>query len=114
MLPCAIVQLQRRIRQGIGNAILVKLRAYGTNNHPLWFGPLDNESSNHDVVARLHKSARGDVAKVGQSQWVVARSISRRVLKEPKKSDFRPTQSFRCQSKLPCARNRAAGALVHS
>src|SRR4030095_13316127 len=58
----AIVQLQCRISQCIGNAILRELRAYGTNNRPLWFGPLNNEPSNHYLIVRLHKSACADVA----------------------------------------------------
>ena len=35
----AIVQLQCRINQCIGNSILSKLRANGTHNHFLWFSP---------------------------------------------------------------------------
>ena len=58
----AVVQLQCRISQCIGNAILSELRAYGTNNYPLWFGPLNNETSDHHVVACLNKGARTDVA----------------------------------------------------
>ena len=58
----AIVQFQGRISQCIGNAILSELRAYGANNYPLWFGPLNNEATNHHVVARLNKGARTDVA----------------------------------------------------
>src|SRR5437667_94163 len=57
----AIVQFQRRILQWIGNAKLTKLRPNGADNHSLWFGPLNNEPSNHHVVARLHKGTRGDV-----------------------------------------------------
>ena len=57
----AVVQLQCRISQCIGNAILSELRAYGTNNYPLWFGPLNNEAANHHVIARLNKGACTDV-----------------------------------------------------
>ena len=60
--PGAVMQLQCRISQCIGNAILSELRAYGTNNYPLWFGPLNNEAANHYVVACLNKGARADVA----------------------------------------------------
>ncbi len=42
--------------------MLSELRAYGANNYPLWFGPLNNEAANHYVVACLHKGARTDVA----------------------------------------------------
>ena len=37
--PRAVVQLQCRISQNIGNAILRELRANGANNHPLWSIP---------------------------------------------------------------------------
>src|SRR4029078_6142854 len=59
----AIVQLQGGIAQCIGNAILSELGTYGANNHPLWFGPLNNEASNHHVVARLHKAASANVGQ---------------------------------------------------
>src|SRR4029079_3663195 len=59
----AIVQLQGGITQCIGNAILSELRAYGANNHPLWFGALDNKAANHYVVARLHKAASANVGQ---------------------------------------------------
>ena len=61
---CAVVQFQCRISQCIGNIIwrCTELRTNGTNNHPLWSGPLNNETANHHVVARLHKAASTDVA----------------------------------------------------
>src|SRR5882724_9867128 len=59
----AIVQLQRWIKQRIGNSILSKLRTYGANNHPLCLDSLNNEPTDHHVVACLNKGARGDVTK---------------------------------------------------
>src|SRR5947208_4023207 len=32
----AVMQLQRRISQWIWNAVLIEIRTYGANNHPLW------------------------------------------------------------------------------
>src|SRR2546430_11877912 len=46
----AIVQIQYRIGQWIGNAILTELRANGSNNHTLWCCPLNDESANPDIV----------------------------------------------------------------
>src|SRR6266480_1932854 len=60
---CAVVQLQGRIKQYIGNTILSQFRANGTNNYPLWFGALNNEAADHHVVARLHKAACANVAQ---------------------------------------------------
>ena len=60
----AIVQLQGRISQGIGNTIPSKLGAYGANNYPLYLISLNNEASDHQIVAGLNKGARGDVTKV--------------------------------------------------
>ena len=37
----AVAQLQRRIGQCVGNAILSKLRAYNAHNDSLWFASLD-------------------------------------------------------------------------
>src|SRR5439155_697273 len=59
----AIVQFQRWILQWIGNAKLTELRANGADNHSFWGRALNNEPSNHHVVARLHKGTRGDVNK---------------------------------------------------
>ena len=59
----AIVQLQCRISQCIGNAILGKLRTNGANNYSLWFGPLNNEAANHHVVACLNQGAGRDVSE---------------------------------------------------
>src|SRR5207302_3644903 len=59
----AIVQFQGRILQWIGNAKLTELRPNGANNDSLRLSALDNESSDHHVVARLHKGAGTDVAK---------------------------------------------------
>ena len=59
----AVVQLQCRISQCIGNTVLSELRTNGANNYPLWFSPLNNEPANHHVVARLHKAASTDVAQ---------------------------------------------------
>ena len=39
-----------------------QLGTYGTNNHPLWLSPLNNEPANHHVVAGLHKAASTNVA----------------------------------------------------
>ena len=43
--------------------MLSELRTNGTNNYPLWLGPLNNESANHHVVTRLNKAASTDVAE---------------------------------------------------
>src|SRR6266540_3957115 len=59
-----VVQLQGRISQRIRKAILTQLRAYGANNQPLCFAPLNNEASDQRVVACLHKGARADVAQL--------------------------------------------------
>src|SRR4029077_7134747 len=58
-----IVQLQGGIRHCIGNAMLNELRTYRSNNYPLCLGSLNNESSDHHIVASLHKGAGGDVTK---------------------------------------------------
>ena len=58
----AVVQLQCRISQWIGNAKLAELWTYGSNNYPPWFGPLNYEAANHYFVACLNKGARTDVA----------------------------------------------------
>src|SRR5436305_623681 len=59
----AIVQFQGRILQWIGNPILTELRANGADDYPLGLRALDDKSSDHNVVARLHKGAGTDVAK---------------------------------------------------
>ena len=59
----AIVQLQCRISQALGTPYLGELRANGANNYSLWFGPLNNESANHHIVARLNKGARADITQ---------------------------------------------------
>src|SRR5438093_6103750 len=59
----AVVQFQCWILQWIGNTILTQLRANGADDHSLGLRALDNESSDHHVVARLHKGAGSDVAK---------------------------------------------------
>src|SRR5437660_7875559 len=74
----AIVQFQCWILQWIGNAKLTELRANGADNHSLWFGPLNNEPSNHHVVARLHKGTRGDVTKPRRRCWRCCRRRSGR------------------------------------
>ena len=58
---CAVVQLQCRIGECIGNAIWDELRTNSTHNYPLWSGPLNNETANDHVVACLHEGARADV-----------------------------------------------------
>src|SRR5947199_8773065 len=52
-----IVQFQGRILQWIGNSKLTELRANGADNYSLWVRALDNESTNHHVIALLHKGA---------------------------------------------------------
>src|SRR5436309_855672 len=59
---CAIVQFQRRINKHVGNAILRELRPNRANNYPLWLSPLNNEPSDHHIVASLNKAASTDVA----------------------------------------------------
>src|SRR5438093_6185425 len=56
----AIMQFQGRILQRIGNAILTELRANGADDHSLGLRALDDKSSDHHVVARLHKGAGTD------------------------------------------------------
>ena len=58
----AVMQLQCRISQCIGNTIVSKLWANGAHNHSLWFSPLNNEPANHHVVTRLHKAASTNIA----------------------------------------------------
>src|SRR6266436_6324775 len=53
----AIVQFQGRILQRIGNTVLTKLRANGAYDHSLGLRALDDKSSDHHVVTRLHKGA---------------------------------------------------------
>ena len=62
------MQLQGRITQSIGNAVLSKLWANRAYNNPLWFGALNNEASNHHVIACLNKSARADVTQSRDSE----------------------------------------------
>src|SRR5438477_225499 len=59
----AIVQLQGRIIQCIGNSVLSKLRPNGANNYLLRLGPLDNEAANHHVVTCLNKGASRNVSE---------------------------------------------------
>ena len=40
-----------------------ELGTYATHNDSLWLSPLDNEASDHHVVARLHKAASANVAQ---------------------------------------------------
>src|SRR5437763_1020856 len=58
----AIVELQCGISQYIWKPILCELRANGANDDPLWSNPLNNETANHHVVARLNEAAGADVA----------------------------------------------------
>src|SRR4029077_7878945 len=60
----AIVQLQGRIQQRVGNAMLRQLRTNGSNNYSLCLAPLNDEAANHDILAGLHKGARGDVTEL--------------------------------------------------
>src|SRR5437899_1885219 len=61
--PGAVVQFQCRILHWIGNAVLAKLRANGAYDDSLCSRALYDESSDHHVVARLHKAAGTDVAE---------------------------------------------------
>src|SRR5262249_16058495 len=58
-----VVQFQCRITQRIGDPMLRELRANGTNDDSLWPAPLNNETTNHRVIARLNKAARADVTQ---------------------------------------------------
>ena len=51
----AIVQFQCRISQYVGHPKWSELRANGANNYRLWFGPLNDKTANHHIVACLHK-----------------------------------------------------------
>ena len=58
-----VMQFQGRISQYIGNAVLSELRANRAHNHSLCRSSLNNETSDHHVVSRLHKAARTDIAE---------------------------------------------------
>src|SRR5260221_566992 len=58
-----VVQFQSGIRQGIGDPILSKFRANGTNDHLLRSSPLNDKTTNHHVLSRLNKTAGADVTK---------------------------------------------------
>ena len=45
--------------------MLSELGAYRANNYPLWFGPLNNESANHQVISGLDKASRANVGQSG-------------------------------------------------
>ena len=59
----AVIQLQCRISQCIGNAILSKLWANRPNNDPLWWRSFNNEAADHHVVASLDEGARADISQ---------------------------------------------------
>src|SRR3954451_19548117 len=65
----AIMQFQSGISQGIGDPKLSKLRANGTNDHPLWSSALNNKTANHNVLARLNKAAGADVTQTCLIQY---------------------------------------------
>src|SRR6266550_5520452 len=56
-----VVQFQSRISQYVGDPILRELRANGTNDDSLCPSTLDNKTTNHHMLARLHKAAGADV-----------------------------------------------------
>ena len=58
----AVVQFQGRISQYVLNAVPSELRANGAHDHPLCSAPLDNEPSDHYVIARQNNAATADVA----------------------------------------------------
>src|SRR5262249_58787955 len=62
-ISVAVVQFQCGILQWIGHANLTELRANGAYDHSFCSRTLDNEATNHHVVADLHKSASTDVAE---------------------------------------------------
>src|SRR6266496_3990262 len=74
----AIVQFQCWILQWIGNPKLTELRANGADNHSFWGRALHDESTNHHVIARLHKGTRGDVTKPRRRCWRRSRGRSGR------------------------------------
>src|SRR5438105_538839 len=74
----AIVQFQCWILQWIGNAKLTELRTNGADNHSFWSRALHDESTNHHVIARLHKGTRGDVTKPRRRCWRRSRRRSGR------------------------------------
>src|SRR5204863_302320 len=61
--PRAVMQLQCRITQHVGNAILSKLRANRANTHSLRASSLNNEPANHHVVACLNEGTRGNISE---------------------------------------------------
>src|SRR5436190_11487964 len=58
---CAVMQVQCRISQYIGDPKVCELGTNGAHNHRLWSAPLNNESTDHHVIACLHKAPRTDV-----------------------------------------------------
>src|SRR5437870_292532 len=73
------MQLQRRIVQRIGNAMIDQAGPNRAHDHPLLPAAGDDKSPDHDVVAGLDKGARGDVTKLcrkrGRTHQVVADDV---------------------------------------
>src|SRR5437660_643856 len=73
------MQLQGRIGQRIGNAILGQGGANGAHDYILLPAAGNDKSPDHDIVARLDKGARGDVTKLcrqrGRTHQVVADDV---------------------------------------
>src|SRR5438309_949735 len=74
-----IMQLQGRIGQRIGNAILGQGGANGAHDYSLLSAASNNKAADHDIVAGLDKGARGDVAQLrrprGRTHQVVADDV---------------------------------------
>src|SRR5262245_21683532 len=69
----AVMELQGRISQWIGNTVLSELRANRANNHPLRLSPLHDKAADRHVVACLNKGARTDI---GQPRRRSRRAVS--------------------------------------
>src|SRR5712692_109184 len=71
-----IVQLQGRILQRIGNALIDQAGADRAQNYFLLSAARDDNSADHDIVAGLDKGARGNVPKLRrQTHQVVANDV---------------------------------------
>src|SRR5436305_8951882 len=58
-----VVQFQCRITQCVGDPMFRELRANGANDHRFWASPLNDKTTNHDMLPCLNKAAGTDVTK---------------------------------------------------
>ena len=71
----AVVQLQCRISQCIGNAMLRELWAYGTNNYPLWLSTMGcgTEVGVLIQIVNFHQGNTGGVVYAAHDRGVATR-----------------------------------------